>query len=388
MGDPQPRVAAWIAAAPGADLDRRAETLPLARAAAVRGPAVLLATCHRVELYAGDASLIDGADMETAGMVRLDGVAAVRHVVDVAIGLESAVLGEDQLLHQLRGAVTQARRTARLGRDLERTLDQALRAGRIARSWRPVGSDAPGRTLADAVASILARRLGSVDGRRILVVGAGEMGEAALVVLRGAGARPAIASPSHDHVADVAARHGVDAWPIDPGARLEDVAAVIVALAGPWSVTTGSLQALRQQVLVIDLSMPPALPAEVADALGDRYLGIDDVARAHGPDSTVVARYRTRLRGLAVRTTSEILTELGEPGPTGAAMLADRVERQRRQAVEAFLRERPGLDPTARDEIEAASRLLAARLFRVPLERLADDPRGARRQAAEELFGR
>ena len=82
------------------------------------------------------------------------------------------------------------------------------------------------------------------------------------------------------------------------------------------------------------------------------------------------------------------MSELADAGRSGAAALADRVERQRREAVAVYLRGRPGLDPAAREAIEAATRVIAARLFQAPLERLADDPRGHRRRAADELFGR
>jgi glutamyl-tRNA reductase len=385
MVDPQPRVVAWVAAAPSADVDRRAMVLPRARAAAASQPAILLETCHRVELYADETIGSIAAPLVAAGMARLDGVAAIRRIVAVAIGLESAVLGEDQLLHQLRGATAVARRGPRLGRDLDRTIDHALRAGRIARSWRPV--DGVGRSLGDATAQLAARSLGPLAGRRVLVVGAGSMGEATVTALVTRGASVALASPTAAHADEVAARHGIDLWPIDPGRRLATVDLVVVALAGPWQLSPASLDRLGARPLVVDLSMPPALPAAVAIELGGRHLGIDALARPTIDRTPLGDRYRARLEGLAERTVATVIADLAATGPAEAAALADQVERQRRLAVEAYLRERPGLDDAARDEIEAATRDLAARLFRVPLARLADDPRGARRRAVEELFG-
>ena len=385
MAGGAPGVVAYVASAPEMDASRRAGVLPLARGFADRAGVVLLSTCHRVELYA--ASPLDGDEaLLAAGCRQAVGESAVRHIVEVAVGLESAVLAEDQILHQFRCAVGDARRLGRLGPDLGRTVDAGLRAGRLARSWRPAGQAAPGRSLAEAALDRATAAVGSLAGRRVLVVGAGVMGEAAVRGARAAGARVAVASRTRSHAEDVAGRHSVEAWPLDPGSRLAEVELVVIALGASWPLGGRSLDVLVDRPFVIDLSMPPALPDGVRVALGSRLLGIDDLA-VPAFAAPAAERYRARLWELADRTVASVLAASGWEEATGPAHLASRIEDQRRRELEAYLRRRPELDEEARAALDEATRAMAARLFRVPLERLSHDPDGARRRAVEELFG-
>jgi glutamyl-tRNA reductase len=385
MRQPRPQLVAYVAAAPDTDAPGRSALLPLARAAAAAPSTVLFATCHRVELYAAERPA-QHARLVGAGLHVLEGEAAVRRMVEVAVGLGSAVLAEDQVIHQLRVAVAAARAQAPLDRDLGRALDAALRAGRLARSWRPVGQDGPGRSLADAALARAASLLGPIEGRRVLIVGAGPMGEASVVAARSAGGRVALASPSVAHVREVAARHGVETWPIDPGLRLEDVDLVVVALAGSWDLGAASRNALARRPLVVDLSMPPAVPVAVRKALGGRLVDIDGLAMPV-PTGPLMQRYRSRLDALADRTVAAILADARDRAQAGVGDLARRIEDERRRELDAYLRRRPQLDDETRAVLDEATRELAARLFRVPLERLAQDPSGERRRAAEDLFG-
>ena len=181
--EPQFAVAAFVAAAPAVEAERRAAVLPIATAALTGLPGVLIATCHRVELYAADAPTAPSVrdDLVRAGMTELDGDEAARGLIGLALGLRSAVLGEDQVLHQLRSAVAEARERAPLAPALGLLMDQALRAGRIARSWRPVGrSDAP-RSLGDLAVARIETASGPLKDRRVVIVGAGSMGRGAAV---------------------------------------------------------------------------------------------------------------------------------------------------------------------------------------------------------------
>ena len=143
---------ALVAQAGEVSVDRRAELASdLHRAAAERRRWALLATCHRVELYGV------GLPACRPGMRLLFGEAAVRRLFRVAVGLESAVLGEDEVLHQVRQALAEARPQG-LDLRLARLFESAIAAGRSARS-APVG---PRRTLAErAVAWLDSRRSAS-----------------------------------------------------------------------------------------------------------------------------------------------------------------------------------------------------------------------------------
>ena len=102
--------------------------------------ALIVKTCHRVQAYTTVADAADSAAVATVaaavpeGGRVLEGEAAVRHIVAVATGRDSVVIGEDQILHQLREALEAARTENALDTDVDRLFGLALRAGRKARS--------------------------------------------------------------------------------------------------------------------------------------------------------------------------------------------------------------------------------------------------------------
>jgi glutamyl-tRNA reductase len=128
------------------------------------GPALLLETCHRVEVYFMSPDHTDSINVAgslPAGGEALIGERAVRHAITVAVGRDSVVVGEDQILHQLRKAVDRARADDALDPALERLFALALQAGRRARSWR----QDPPRSLADLAIASIERQAGSLrDG--------------------------------------------------------------------------------------------------------------------------------------------------------------------------------------------------------------------------------
>ena len=135
--------------------------------------AVTVATCHRVEVYLEPGEGDDDVErVLPEGGRRLEDGAAARHAMRLALGLDSAILGEDQVLHQVREAVQDARGRGRLGGSVERLFRIALREGRRTRAWRrqPAGS------LADVAVERVEDTLGGLRGRRVLVVGTGRMG--------------------------------------------------------------------------------------------------------------------------------------------------------------------------------------------------------------------
>ena len=172
----------------------------------------------------------------------------------------------------------------------------------------------------------------------------------------------------------------------DPGAVLDAVDAVIVALGGPWSLSAAGRSRLETRPVVVDLSMPSALSSDTIDRLGERLIDIDRLAVGTPPGRAGV-RYRSRLQALVDRTLDGYLAGLDARRTSAADRLAARIEHQRSAGLAAYLRQRPDLDPEVRDELDALTRDLSARLFREPLARLARDPDGRRRRALDELFG-
>jgi glutamyl-tRNA reductase len=312
--------------------------------------------------------------------------------VSLALGLESVVLGEDQILHQIRLAVADARTRGRFGGDLALAFDMALAAGRSGRTWRPARPS----SIADVAMDRAEALAGSVAGRRVLVVGSGEMGRLAVGAARARRAVIAITSRTPARAEEAAARLGVESWSFDPGEALADPAVLIVALGGPWGLAPASTRALIRGPVVVDLSMPGALPEATIASLGRRHIGIDDLAvaetagawvRPDAAESASTRRYLDRLFALRERTLASYSERLAARHAAATARaLAERVERERRAELEALFRGRPDLASGDQAAIDAMTLRLTDRLFGTALRRLARDGEGRGGRAVRDVF--
>jgi glutamyl-tRNA reductase len=230
---------------------------------------VLLSTCNRTEIYLveGERDATDGAwtalsrrlgrDASPYGYVRRERE-VVRHLFRVAAGLDSMILGESQIQGQVRDAwqIGRMHSSAALNRLFQTAL---LVAGRV-RSETTIGRGAA--SVSSAAVQLAKKIFGSLQGRRAMVLGAGETAELALECLVAHGVRTAIvANRTFERASEMAARHGASALHYDEcWARLADVDVMLCSTAAPHAIVT---------------------PADVAPSLvarGDRPLCILDVA--------------------------------------------------------------------------------------------------------------
>jgi glutamyl-tRNA reductase len=348
------------------------------------GRALVLKTCHRVEAYLrreDDTARLAAA--LPAGGRSLAGEQAVHHAITVAVGRDSVVVGEDQILHQLRVSVDAARGARTLDPALERLFALALQAGRRARSWR----QGPPRSLADVALTSIELQAGAIRGRDVLVVGAGRMGRLAARAAVGAGASVAVGNRSADGAVALAASVGARTEAFDPGARIGGFAGVVVALAGPWPIGAGTIDALAgSAAVVVDLSVPAAVPVRLAQILGPRLITADALARSDaGPAAQDGSA--ERLDALIERSTMEFAAWLkSRDGRAAAEALVERADREREAELAALWRRLPDLEPEARRAIEGMTRHLASRLLREPLERLGRDTDGRDERAIRDIF--
>ena len=258
---------------------------------AAGGNGVSLVTCHRAELYG------IGARPEFAAPTELFGDDAIRHLLRVAAGLESAIVGEDEVLHQVRQAVRDARGAAPPDYRLGRLFDAAIATGRRARAAHPRATI----SLADRAAQWLGERV-PLAGTDILIVGSGRVGAAATRAVVGMGARVTVASRSAERAHRLAALHGVEAHDLHSAVeRVPHVDGIIVALAGPWPEAAAVAGQLPPTA---DLSAPPALPERLR-AEARHHLSIDELVGggALPPPGYVDAAKREVERGLLELTT-------------------------------------------------------------------------------------
>jgi glutamyl-tRNA reductase len=350
------------------------------------GPgSLILETCHRVEAYttvATDAAALAAAVELPSGGVLLTGDEAARHAATLAVGGDSVVVGEDQILHQLRAAVDAARAAGGLDPTLDRLFSIALQAGRRARSWQ----QGPRRSLGDLAAEAIGRRRGPLDGQAVLVVGAGQMGRLAVRAARARGAAVAVANRSAAGAERLAGSVAGRTEAFDPGDGAAAYSGIIVALAGPWPIGGRTVASLAgAATVVVDLSVPAAVPAAASAALGSRFITADDLATGE-PDAADEAAV-ARVRPLVDRAVAEFDDwRSGHDGRAAARALAHRAERERAVELAALWHRLPDLDPASREAIERMTEHLASRLLREPLERLGRDRDGRAARAIRDVF--
>jgi glutamyl-tRNA reductase len=347
--------------------------------------AFALETCHRIELHGAGSSFSDLPRSLSHGMTVLRGDDAVRHLIRVAVGLDSAVVGEDQILHQLRASVAAARSRGPLVPALDHLADIALRAGRRGRSWLP----ARRADLATRALDLVADRHGPIGGS-VLVVGAGEMGRLAAFALAGAGAEVVVASRTTGSAERLARLVRAPAWPFEPApASLARLSGIVVALAGPWPLPPSAAAAVAGSgAWIVDLSAPPAVPEALIDPLlgTGRWLSVEDLARAPAPP--LPEGLVERLEALVDEAFEEQAAWTRyEPERQAARALARHAQEVRERELEALFRRSPSLGAAERAAVERMALRLAEGLLRTPLERLHQDDDGRHGRAARELFG-
>jgi glutamyl-tRNA reductase len=351
------------------------------------GRALVLETCHRVEAY-WTVPVEQGFDVVDAGLPEgvlvLGGRSVVEHAVAVAVGRDSVVVGEDQVLHQLRESVEAARTAGHLDPALERLFAMALQAGRRARSWR----QGPQRSLADVALSEIERQAGPLRGRGVLVVGAGRMGRLAVTAARNAGAHVSLTSHTEARAQALASSTGATSAPFDPGDLVTGFAGVIVALNGPWTIGAQTIAGLREgDTTVVDISVPAAVPDHLSAILGPRLVSADALARSELNEPGPTDEWLLRLDLLVARTSGDYLDWLaGHDGRTTANALILSAEREREAELARLWRHLPDLQPEARAAIDEMTRHLAQRLLRGPLEHLGRDADGHAGEVVRDIF--
>jgi glutamyl-tRNA reductase len=265
---------------------RERVALPLDRAASLAhdlGDAVCLSTCNRTEVYvAGEDELHALASLEQlAGeplrsvAYRMHDEAAAVHLFRVSAGLDSLVPGESEILGQVRAAYD----AARPGPFLDRVFQQALALGKRVRSETAIG-ESPA-SVPTAAAALAQQVFGDLKGRRVLLVGAGRIGELAAGSLAARGASIAyVANRSPEAAAQLATRFG--GMPLaleDVPARLADVDVVLAASGSPATlIGLADVPARHKRPLFfIDIAVPRDVDPAIGDLDGCYLYDIDDL---------------------------------------------------------------------------------------------------------------
>lgn len=224
--------------------------------------AVALATCNRFEAYvvtddrgtARDAldPLVD--DLPADAVRELGHEESLRHLMRVAAGLESLVLGEDQIIGQVREAYQTAREAGAVGRLLDDALVKAIRVGERARTETAINE---GIVSLGSAAVELAREERNLDDATGLVVGVGEMGSLAATALDDEVAELVVANRTLERAEQVAASLGASAVGLGAlSAALAEADVAVVATSSTEHVVEADLLANAGETFVVDIGQP------------------------------------------------------------------------------------------------------------------------------------
>ncbi len=361
----------------------------------------VLATCNRTEVYATVDRFHAGMDEVTAILSDVTGVplldlaehlyvhfeeGAVAHLFQVSVGLDSMIVGESQILGQVKESLRVGQDLETIGTGLNAVLQHALRVGKRART--ETGIDAAGRSVVSAGLDAV----GGFEGRRALIVGAGSMASlAAQTLLNGGAASVTIANRNYDRAVALAERVGGTAIQL---AAVPDALAdadLVVSCTGARGVVLTD-EMIRNATDgrpfgVLDVALPRDVSPEAARIPGVTLVTLADLAGTAGGSDDDIEEVR---RIVSEETGSfEATRRAASVAPTVVALRAMATE-----LVESELarldRKLPGLDDTQRHEVARTIRRVVDKVLHTPTVRvkeLAADPGGPTyADALRELF--
>jgi glutamyl-tRNA reductase len=322
---------------------------------------VILSTCNRLEVYANTADPAAGFAAIQSFLCKLQGLqpealaphlylyedqAAVDHLMRVASGLDSLILGEPQILGQVAEAYAHAKGAGDAGPVMSELFTRALHAGKRARSETAISRHT---TSASHAAARLARdTFGDLAPARVLIVGAGEMAELAATALYDEGARCITCiNRTYARAAQLARRYGGEAlnWSHLPEA-LAQADVIVSATGAPHMViyrddVAQALAGRAQPLVIVDIALPRDVEAETGTLPGVVLYDVDDLQNA--VDSN---------RALREAAVPQVETIIGEESEAFFCWLASR------QVVPVLVELRRKAERVAEIELEQAVRRL------------------------------
>ncbi len=373
--------------------------------------AAVLSTCNRTEVYAV-AERFHGAYADIRDFFcELGGLqpdelhphlysqhddAAVSHLFEVASGLESAVLGESEILGQVRGAWETAQVEGGAKATLNLLFRHAIETGKRARTETGIGKHTT--SVSHAAVDMANEHLGSLAGRRVLVVGAGEMGEGIAIALVGAGATDiTVTNRTETRAEHLAQRVGGRIVPFSQlGVALADTD-VLLTCTGAGSViidhdlVVAARTNAERPLLIVDIAVPRDVAPDVEAADDVTLLNLDHLrdwaARGLAQREAEADRVRAIVGEEVERFGLEVTARQAAPL---VAQLHEKADAVRLAELERFANRLASLDPAQRDVVEAVTKGIVAKLLHQPSVRLKDDagtPQGERNAAAvRDLF--
>jgi glutamyl-tRNA reductase len=386
------------------------------RALAGRGStreAAIVSTCNRAELYAAcDDPGATRADLERfitefndvapadirPHVYDVADVEAARHLFRVAAGLDSLVVGEPQILGQVKDAHAAAADAHTVGPLLNRLFHASFAVGKRVRAETGLGAGAVSISYA-AVA--LARKIfGDLEGRSVLVIGAGEMGKLTALHMKSQGIQHVtIVSRTMAHAARTAEAIGASAAPWDEMDAVLGASDIVITATGAGSpiLTKAHVEAVmrprrNRPLFIIDIALPRDIEAAAGEIEQVFLYNLDDLQATIRENLARRASEVSRAESIVGEEVEKFAGWLRSRGaiPTVVA-LRQRFEAIRRAELDRLNFKLSTLSPDARARVDEITHLIVEKLLLTPTEQLKAvtdaDTVGAYAEALTRLFG-
>lgn len=362
--------------------------------------ALLLSTCNRVEVYAvvhtfhgGLSDIVDVLACHSAMEVgQLSGylyvhyaAAAVEHLFSVAVGLDSMVIGEQQILSQLRAAYASAEQAGTVGHTLHEVIQQSLRASKRIRNQTTLdqaGASVISEALAEATTALACADPPTLVGQRALVIGAGSMGHLATAWLRRATVAEIVVcnrtQATAQRLVTLCQAEGTPARAVE----LDEVAATLSTVDLVICCTSATDTVLGVEhltdahrhscgpLVVCDLGLPRNVEPAVGRLPGVTLLDLTNLARRMQPRTTNASATSTAQRLI----TEEVHRYLAAQRTANVIPTLTALRKRATQVVDTeFVRlanRLPGLDTAVHDELACTLRRVVNKLLHPPTVRI------------------
>ena len=369
--------------------------------------AVLLSTCNRTEMYAvaadedvarqsfaslmGRKTSLSEEELSEC-LVSYEQEQAVRHLFEVASGLDSMILGESQVLGQVREAYSAAVNQGSASGLISKIFHHALRVGKRARRETRIGENA--LSISSAAVEAARETLGDLGRSRVAVVGAGEAGKLVAKAMKDRGVgQMTVVNRTLERARDLALELEADAAPLDSLDDLLGSADIVVSSTdyhGVMITTEMVGRAMSQRggspLLVVDIAMPRDADPAIGEMPGVSLLDMDDLQN--------VSKANRLEREKEVSQVQEIIDqEIGKfidwwdslQVAPGIAQLREHAEALRSREIRKALKQMPDLSAEDAARIDAMSRAIIKKLLHNPIASIKKNPRDL--ESAQRMFG-
>ena len=352
---------------------------------------LILSTCNRTEVYSipnsGDSSqpgidfLKDWANISNAALLpyvySYHGEAAARHLFRVASGLDSMIIGEFEILGQVKQGLEEAKRAGMVGHPLRNLFQQALRVGRRVREKTGISKNA--LSVSSVAVTLAAKAIGNLTGCKALVIGTGEAGRLVAKALKERGiAQITTTSRSYEKASNLAAALGGST--VDIGSLGRELASCDIAISctgAPHlildfkSVENAMQARTHQPLVIIDIAVPRDVEPQVSHINNVFLYDIDDF--------THLSELNRKQRETEIKKSMEIIdAEVNRFNAWWQAMeakpvissLMKKAEDIRQTQLDTTLKKLRHLSPEEQQRLEAMTKAIVQKLLHEPIQHL------------------